>query len=334
MNMKRISLLLIILISLQGCREDVDMSTTPQNVFESLWTILDQKYCFFDDKNVDWDQIHDKYAARVDTTQANSVELFNLLGEMICELQDGHVNLYASQNIIRYWKWFEDYKPNFSENIESLYLGTDYQISSGLKYKILDGNVGYITYRSFSNSISDSGLDYIFEYFKNCHGIILDVRNNSGGYLSNVEKLACRFTDNKFISSYIRHKTGTGHNDFSDYFPIYVTPSNRTRYTQKKLVILTNRMCYSATNAFVSTMHQLSNVTIIGDRTGGGGGFPISSMLPNGWGIRFSSCPTFNSNYESIEDGIEPDITDSITEEDYQRNIDTIIERARSFLKK
>ena len=331
--MKRIALFLFIMVSLQGCREDVNESTSSKNIFESLWTILDEKYCFFDAKNVDWDEIHDKYAARIDTIPANSELLFNTLGEMICELKDGHVNLYVAQNVIRYWKWFEDFdNPNFSEKLEKAYLGTNYKIASGLNYKMLNDSIGYITYRSFSASITDAGLDYILYYFKDCHGIILDVRENSGGNLSNVEKIASRFTEEKIIGSYIRHKIGKGHNDFSDYCPMYITPSTRKRYT-KKVVILTNRKCYSATNTFISTMRQLPNVTIMGDNTGGGGGFPISSMLPNGWNVRFSSCPTYNSNHELIENGIVPDSVVSITESDYEKNIDTIIEKARSFLK-
>lgn len=332
--MKRIALFLLLMIGLQSCREEVDTSTESRVVFESLWKILDEKYCFFESKNVNWEEIHDKYAYRADTTKANSVQLFNLLGEMICELKDGHVNLYSAHNVVRYWKWYEDYAPNFNYNLEKNYLGTDYLISSGLKYRRLNDNVGYITYRSFSSSINDAGLDYIFDYFKDCPGIIIDVRDNSGGNLSNVDKLACRFTEEKLISTYIRHKVGPKHDDFSDYYPIYVEPSPRKRYTAKKVVVLTNRSCFSATNTFVSTMRLLPNVTIMGDRTGGGGGFPISSSLPNGWNVRFSSCPTFNSAFEHIEEGIEPDITVFLDEVDEIKGIDTILEAARSFIKK
>jgi len=330
--MKRTALLLILIFSLCACREEVNESTDSKNTFETLWSILDEKYCFFDAKGVDWDQVHDKYALRVDTCK-NSDSLLKVLGEMICTLQDGHVNLYTAHDLIRYWKWFEDYEPNFDESLQRNLLGTDYQISSGLKYKIIGGNVGYITYSSFSSAISNAGLDYIFKYFENCRGIIIDVRDNSGGNLSNVNKLACRFTEEKFICGYIRHKTGPGHNDFSEPYPIYLEPYQGKRYT-KKVVILTNRMCYSATNTFVTVMRQLPNVIIMGDRTGGGGGFPISSMLPNGWSIRFSSCPTYDENYKLTEEGIEPDSTVYLTDHDIQRGVDVIIETAYSLLQR
>jgi len=330
--MKRAALLLLILSAFCSCREEVNENPDPHNVFESLWTILDEKYCFFEVKNIDWNDIHDEFSHRVDTC-TNSVSLFKILGEMVFRLQDGHVNLYAAQDIARYWKWFEDYPPNFDESLERNYLSSDYQIASGLKYKMLNDSIGYITYRSFSAPIGEAGLDYILNYFKNTPGIILDIRDNSGGDLSNVEILASRFTEKRIISGYIRHKTGPGHSDFSKPYPIYLNPSPRKRYS-KKVVILTNRLCYSATNAFVSTMNQLPNVTVMGDRTGGGSGFPINAKLPNGWSVRFSSCPTYNANMELTEAGIDPDITASLLDSDRMKGVDTIIETARSFILK
>ena len=331
-TIRKIVLLLTLAFGLGACREDINESPDKHNVFETLWKVLDEKYCFFEAKNVDWDALHDEYSLRVDTCKS-SVSLLKVLGEMVCRLQDGHVNLYAAQDMIRYWKWFEDYEPNFDEALQNDYLGKNYQISSGLKYKVIGGNVGYIVYSSFSSSISDAGLDYILGYFEKCRGIIIDVRDNSGGDLSNADKLASRFTEEKRICGYIRHKTGPGHDDFSDPFPVYLEPSTRRRYT-KRVVVLTNRLCYSATNTFVSTMRQLPGVTIMGDRTGGGGGFPISSMLPNGWNVRFSSCPTYNEKMELIEEGILPDSAVSLTKHDIQLGFDTIIETAYSFLQK
>ena len=38
---------------------------------------------------------------------------------------------------------------------------------------------------------------------------------------------------------------------------------------------------------------MLPNVVQVGDTTGGGSGFPLSSELPNGWSVRFSSSPIY-----------------------------------------
>ena len=101
---------------------------------------------------------------------------------------------------------------------------------------------------------------------------------------------------------------------------------------QKKAVVLTNRQCYSATNSFVNEMRYCPNVTIVGDKTGGGSGLPFSSELPKGWSIRFSACPMFDAEKKQIEFGIEPDIYVDMRSEDALRGIDTLIEYARNML--
>ena len=75
---------------------------------------------------------------------------------MLAELKDGHVNLYSSSNMGRYWDWYLDYPRNFNEGIiERQYLGKNYRIAGGLKYKILEDNIGYIYYESFSNGVGN-----------------------------------------------------------------------------------------------------------------------------------------------------------------------------------
>ena len=73
----------------------------------------------------------------------------------------------------------------------------------------------------------------------------------------------------------------------------------------------------------------LPRVTVIGDRTGGGAGLPFTSELPNGWTLRFSASPMYDSEMRMTEMGIDPDMKVDISSSDYARSIDTIIETAR-----
>ena len=133
---------------------------------------------------------------------------------------------------------------NFREDIvEDFYLGkasTDYRTAAGIKYKIFEDNIGYMRYESFSSGIGNGNLDEILSYLAPCSGLIIDVRNNGGGNVTNSERIAARFTNEKVLTGYIRHKTGKGHNDFSEPYPIELEPSNSIRW-QKKTVVLTNR---------------------------------------------------------------------------------------------
>lgn len=330
-TMKYLCLLLLALPALAGCIREEEFNNTPQDNFEALWKIIDEQYCFLDYKQIDWDAIHDKYQPLITADMSNE-GLFEVLGNMLAELKDGHVNLYSASNTARYWDWYLDYPRNFSEEVVEKYLGRDYRIGSGLKYTILDDNIGYVYYESFSDGAGEGNLDEMLSYLSICNGLIFDVRNNGGGALTNSSRIAARFTNEKVLTGYIMHKTGTGHSDFSDPEPIYLEPSNSIRW-QKKVVLLTNRHSYSATNDFVNAMHCLPNVTLMGDKTGGGSGLPFSSELPNGWGVRFSASPHLDANKEHIEFGIDPDIKVDMIKEEQDQGIDTIIEEARKLLK-
>lgn len=316
---------------LPACVEIEEYVDTPQGNFEALWKIIDERYCFFDYKEVDWNRIHDEYLRRI-SNDMNQESLFMLLNEMLQELKDGHVNLTTPFDVGRYWKWFEDYPSNYDESLIRQYLGTDYRIAGSIRYKILDDNIAYLRYADFSSGIGETNLDYIIEKAGICLGMIIDIRDNGGGVLTYSDVFASRFVNEKTLVGYIRHKTGKGHNDFSEPYPKYIEPSSRLRY-QKPVVILTNRKCFSTTNDFVNTMGYAPNVTILGDRTGGGSGLPFSSELPNGWSVRFSTCPMFNADMEHLEFGIDPDEPCYLLKEDIHKGKDTLIEKARSLIK-
>ena len=330
---RRISLALLGLLALvTSCVSQEERPNTPQGNFEALWQIIDEHYCFFDYKDIDWDQVYLTYRARINE-KMNREQLFEVLTDMLSELRDGHVNLYTAFDNGRYWHWHEDFPTNFSDTLQRRYLGTDYRIAGGLRYRILDDNIGYVYYGSFSSGIGEGNLDEVIQHLMFCQGMILDIRSNGGGDLTNAEKLAARFCNEKTLVGYIQHKTGKGHNDFSAPEPQYIEPSSNLRW-QKKVVLLTNRGVYSAANEFTTYMKRMPQVTVVGDQTGGGSGLPFTASLPNGWTVRFSACPSYDANHNQTEFGIEPDYHVALTNDDFLRGKDTIIEFARTLLNK
>ena len=327
-------LYLFTFLLLSSCVDEEQYDDTPIGNFEALWKIMDEHYCFFEYKHeaygLDWQQVYNKYKVRVNNNMTNK-QLFEVLSDMLGELRDGHVNLMAAHDLGRYWSWYEDYPTNFSDTLLRRYMGTDYQIASGLDYKILDDNIGYIRYESFNNAIGEGNIDEVMKYMLLCRGVIIDIRNNSGGMLTNAEKLAARFCQEKTLVGYYQHKTGPGHLDFSGREARYLEPSSNLRWN-KKAVLLTNRQVYSAANEFAVYMKTLPNVILVGDHTGGGAGMPFNSSLPNGWSVRFSAVPMYDAQGNSTEFGIEPDYNVQQTDEDFAKGYDTIIEFARRLL--
>lgn len=335
--MKKIyfAFLFLFIFLLPSCfTEDDKFENSRRGNFEALWIILDQKYCFFEYKDVDWDDVYQRYSSRI-SEEMSAESLFDVLDEMLKELKDGHVNMSSAFNVARYSDWYDDYPRNFYIDLieNDNYLGKDYKIASGLRYKLLMDNIGYVYYNSFSSGVGSGNLNEVIKRMLSCDGIIIDIRNNGGGSLSNAEKLIEPFISKKTHVGYMQHKTGKGHNDFSKPYAIYAEPYGGWRYL-KKVVLLTNRRTYSAANDFVSAMRYADNVTIIGDKTGGGGGMPFSSELPNGWSVRFSASPRLTVDKEQIEFGVEPDIYVELKESDREKGIDTIIEEAREYIKK
>lgn len=316
-------LLIIILSFLTGCQEQFNPHSKRDN-FEVLWNTINERYCFFAYKDIDWQDIKKKYTPKVDSCQT-SQELFYVFADMLNELKDGHVNLYSTFDIARYWKWFEDYPRNFYPSVQEHYLKTNYQISGGLKLQSLSDSIGYIYYGSFSSPVSNANISAAFQKFKGYKGIIIDIRDNGGGNLTTADQIAARFASEKRTVGFIKHKIGPGYNDFSEPKPIRLTPYDGWRW-EYPVVVLTNRHCFSAANYFVMIMRQLSNVTIIGDRTGGGSGLPFSSELPIGWSLRFSASPILDENKEDTEFGINPDIFVQFGMDDVLKMVDPFIE--------
>lgn len=329
----RLILLGLTALTVASCVDVEEQDNTAKGNMEALWNIMDEHYCFFAEKEaalgVNWDDVHTRYTEQVTDNRLSTAQLFELLCSMIGELRDGHVNLSASFDYGRNWSWKEDYPTNFSDTLQRRYLGTDYRIASGLRYRILDDNTGYVYCSSFESTIGDGNLDEILLYLMPCDRLIIDIRNNGGGMLTEAQRLAARFTDERRLVGYMQHKTGTGHNDFSEREEQWIAPSAGIRW-HKNVCVLTNRSVYSAANEFVKYMKCMPNVKVVGDTTGGGAGMPYVSELPNGWSVRFSACPMFDAQGNSTEQGIAPDIKVDITDEDFAKGLDTIIETART----
>ena len=122
----------------------------------------------------------DAYKQQREIDQANQMEmtdaqLFEVLGNMLGELRDGHVNMYSSFDVARNWSWHENYPSNISDSLITKYLGTDYKIANGMKYRVLDDNIGYIRCSTFENKLGSGNLDEIMSDLLLTRGLIIDL---------------------------------------------------------------------------------------------------------------------------------------------------------------
>ncbi len=333
--MKKIIIGILAIAMFSSCHEVEEYTNTPEGNFESLWQTINDHYCFLLDKDIDWDEIHQIYAAKL-SSNISDRDLFELLSEMLDELKDGHVNLSSPFASSYYRKWWSDYPQNYDERIiQQYYFNFNYYSIGTVDYGLLPQNIGYVHYSSFESGLGSGNIDLILNYFSNAAGLIFDVRDNGGGNLTNVEDFVNRFIDSRILAGYIVHKNGPGRNDFDEPYAYYIDPVGGGHLAWKKpVVVLTNRSTFSAANNFVSIMKGLPNVTIVGATTGGGSGMPFNSELPNGWSIRFSACSILDADKKSTEFGVEPTAGCAVdmNQQDAASGHDTILDFAIEYL--
>ncbi|MCH5237103.1 MAG: S41 family peptidase [Muribaculaceae bacterium] len=330
------TLLFTVAATLTSCHDEPEYKNTIKGNFDALVDIIDTRYCFLDDKDIDWRYLAHHYRGFI-TPETTDIDLFFICSALLDELKDGHVNLTSRFDTSYYREWWTDYPQDFNlRTLEEYYLKFNWLTTNGIMYTRLPGEVAYMYYPSFSYTISELSLDYILAILYNSRGLIIDIRDNGGGALTNINTLVGRFIDEEITGGYIMHKTGPGHSDFSEPYPITYKPADEGRIKWNgEVVVLTNRSCFSAANNFASVMKELPNVRIVGAKTGGGGGLPFSSELPIGWSIRFSACPILNSKGEIIENGIEPSEGCEVhsPDEELAEGRDAILEFAIDLLK-
>jgi len=283
-------------------------STSPRNNFEYLWGECNEKYAYFELKNIHWDNVRTEYAAKIYEDMTDD-SLFNVLGGMLTELRDDHANLFSNFNVSFYGVEYLA-QDNFDWRIiVDHYLSQDFYISGPFSHSFLeDEQIGYVRLASFSEELKEENLDFILNRYKDTKGLILDIRENGGGAIANVFKILSRFVETETLVNYSVIKAGPEHDDFSTPEYVMVQPYDETSYN-KKVAVLTDRGTYSSGSLLSLATKALPNMFMVGDTTGGGLGMPSGGQLPNGWTYRFSVTQSLTLDKKpDFENGVPPDV--------------------------
>lgn len=326
--MNKIWILLFAVILFSSCEKlffnEDQASTDPYVNFDYLWDQIDKKYSYFEFKNLDWNQVKEHYRAQIHENMSEE-QLFEVLGNMMDELRDDHSNLIAPFNVSMYNLRIR-HESNFSEHVVNKYYIPNFKSTGPFRHDFIDnGQVGYIRYQSFASDVTPELMSYITNYYRDTQGLILDLRANGGGTISNVFIIMEAFCNKRKLVAYSINRDGPNHHDFGEREPIYVLKGEYVY--QKPVMVLTDRYSYSASTLFSLVTKPFDQIVLVGDTTGGGGGIPNGGELPNGWKYRFSVSQLLDlqgNNY--AEAGVPPEIVASFNWNDMTK--DEIIDAA------
>lgn len=153
----------------------------------------------------------------------------------------------------------------------------------------------------------------------NCDAIIVDLRNNRGGNLDDVDFLVGQFTSKPVLFGYARYKSGAGRLDYTPNLPMNITPQAGATDFKKPIVILADiysaALCESVIHAFKAL--PAAQVTVIGERTYGTSGFITGNDISTNGGtfnvssfaaVRLSNAAFQDKNHHFNLSGISPDL--------------------------
>ncbi len=339
MRKKHFPILCLSILFFASCERafmEQDEPKDPISVFDYLWNKVDQQYAFFDVKGVDWDSVREIYRPKVHDDM-DKESLFHICAAMLNTLQDGHTNLFSSFDVSRndsvYYRMIAH--KNIDEKVVILnYLTLNHHSTGAFSHNaICNGKVAYVRYDSFENTISEDVLKNIVNRYKDCQGMIIDLRQNSGGSINNIRILLSIFDNHKQPLYATQIKSGKEHDAFTDLETVCATDTCilETPYN-KPVAVLIDRGSYSATSFFALCTMGYPNIRLFGDYSGGGLGLPNGGALPNGWVYRFSITRTIAIDGHNYENGVPPTERVILDPTCVAQGIDNVIEAAADWI--
>lgn len=193
-----------------------------------------------------------------------------------------------------------------------------------LEFRMLENNIAYIRLYQYSITAAKEMEDTLLELQTyDPIGLILDLRNNAGGYLDSAIDVT-----SLFIQEGILMIEEWGDGTQQDYIA-----SGNAVAADIPLVILVNEGSASASEITAGAIQDYSRGVIIGSTTFGKGLIQnwIELHGENG-AIRVSVARWLTPKGRQIhENGLDPDIKVEMTDEDYESGYDPQLERAKQY---
>ena len=288
-------------LALLSCRKALitpdEVGNEPVRNFELFWNDVDKTYPFFTDDNLDWQAIYDKFRPMVNENTSTE-KLFSIFSEMMKPLIDGHRSLTWGE-----YSWAAPLKYRPSDRyrfpvIKNLYLQNVSVLTQPsesdpseldtvlITAKTKDNKYAYLGVRSyFTEEPMALKVAQFLNSAGNVEGIIVDLRNNGGGNVYQMFEFMALFA--KYDVPYANYQPRIGPLK-DNLFPIdllsepdFKIEAIGSPYANKKVVFITDRICFSAAEHSAMAAKQMG-YPVVGDTTGGALSLVVEKTLPNG----------------------------------------------------
>jgi len=189
--------------------------------------------------------------------------------------------------------------------------------------KMLDSGIAYIQVTTFGDKTTPELLAALTDVMaQDPKGIILDLRNNGGGYLTTSVEVASQFLADGVV---LYEQYGDGTRTTYD-----VLPDGMATDTNIPMVVLINEGSASASEIVAGALQDSGRAKLVGVTSYGKGS--VQNWIPlsgdNG-AVRITIAKWLTPNENTIHEiGLTPDVIVERTEEDYKANLDPQLDKA------
>lgn len=171
--------------------------------------------------------------------------------------------------------------------------------------QMLSGNIGLITIENFNTNCATETIAAIEQLrSEGAEKLIFDVRNNPGGYASELVKVLDHLLPEGKLFTTVNYQ-GKENTDMSD-----------ASFVDLPMAVIVNAESYSAAEFFAAALSEYEAAVVVGERTSGKGYFQNTFRLPDGSAVGLSVGKYYTPKGNSLAGvGITPQSLVPVTEE-------------------